>query len=171
MAQQSAPSKSEILKLLREGGEDALQRLRALDPAVFDEGRYENGWNGRQILAHLASIEWTYPRILELARQAQSGKAPEATAPRVAEPKSPGTPKILNYNERQVEKRAEASVAELLEEFEANRRATIEAVEAADESLFGVEVTSAGGARGPLSAVLNFVAVLHVGQHVKDIAG
>jgi hypothetical protein len=32
-------------------------------------------------------------------------------------------------------------------------------------------VTSAGGAKGPLSAVMNFVAVEHVKMHVRDITG
>ena len=38
-----------------------------------------------------------------------------------------------SYNDRQVAKRAGASVDELLAEFEKNRAATIQAVEAADD--------------------------------------
>ena len=82
-----------------------------------------------------------------------------------------GTPQILNYNERQVAKRADYTVEQLFAEFEENRSATIAAVEVAGEPLFAIEVTSAGGAKGPLSAVMNFVAVEHVKMHVQDIAG
>jgi hypothetical protein len=140
---------------------------------AFEAGRYENGWNGRQILAHVASIEWTYPRILDLARDkvTPATKASTPAPERVTDPAGAGTPQILSYNERQVEKRAESTVEQLLAEFETNRAATIEAVEAADEALFGVTVTSAGGAHGPLAAVLNFVAILHVAQHINDITG
>jgi len=41
------------------------------------------------------------------------------------------------YNDRQVARRSHLSAAELLDEFERNRAATIRAVEAAGEELFG----------------------------------
>jgi hypothetical protein len=140
--------------------------------ADFDVGRYENGWNARQILAHIASIEWTYPRLIDLARgDAQSEPKPAAeSAPAAATPDGPA-PKIMSYNDRQVEKRADYSVKDLIDEFEANRAATIAAVEGADEELFSRPVKSAGGARGTLAEVLTYVAVLHVTTHVNDITG
>jgi len=75
------------------------------------------------------------------------------------------------YNERQVAKRAHLSVAELLEEFERNRAATIRAVEAADDALFARTIRSAGGVTGPLALVFLRVAVEHVLGHARDIAG
>jgi hypothetical protein len=75
------------------------------------------------------------------------------------------------YNDRQVAKRAGASVSELLAEFETNRAATIAAVEAADEALFGREIRSAGGIVGPLADVFHQVAVLHVLGHARDLTG
>jgi hypothetical protein len=70
-----------------------------------------------------------------------------------------------------VAKRAHLSPAELLAEFEANRAATIAAVEAADEPLFARRIRSAGGIVGPLAMVFRQVAVEHVLGHVRDIAG
>jgi hypothetical protein len=177
MTTQPMTTKADLLHALRDNGSTALDRLRALPPEEFETGRYESGWNGRQILAHIASIEWTYPRLIDVAREA-SGLPVEkpAAAPKPA-PKPGELPTrtaqggILSYNDRQVEKRADMSVAELLDEFETNRAATIAAVEAADESLFGVEIRSAGGVTGPLSGVINAVAVLHVAAHVGDICG
>ena len=63
------------------------------------------------------------------------------------------------------------SAAELLDEFERNRAATIRAVETADPELFGRSVRSAGGFTGPLAAVLHAVAVEHVLEHIRDLAG
>jgi hypothetical protein len=37
--------------------------------------------------------------------------------------------------------------------------------------LLSKEITSAGGAQGPLATVFNFVAVLHVLDHLADITG
>ena len=179
MAERRVPSKSELLEALRASGDIALERLRALPPEQFDAGRYEGGWNGRQILAHFASIEWTYPRLLNLAKPGPSPAAPEEsrevrrTAPEETSARSsaPARGGIDSYNERQVEKRADASVDELLAEFEKNRGATIAAVEAADESMLATPIRSAGGITGALSQVVYSVAVQHVLGHAGDILG
>ena len=167
MAEQSTPSKAQVIETLRSSGAQTAARLRSLPPEAFEQGRYENGWNGRQILAHIASIEWTYPRLFDLAR--------EASTPRPAAPPGGTAGRgmqggINDYNERQVEKRAGATVAELIKEFETNRAATIAAAESADEALFSTPIRSAGGITGPLASVLTAIAVLHVAQHVNDIA-
>jgi len=143
--------------------------VRAVPPERLEEGRYENGWNGRQILAHIASIEWSYPRLIDIARAA--GAEPPA-------PRGTGDPPTREmrggndaYNDRQVAKRAHVLAADLLAEFETNRAATIAAVDAADEALFARPIRSAGGVVGPLAAVFLQVAVLHVLAHARDIAG
>src|SRR4029453_10359059 len=135
------PSKAELLQALATSRDEVVALVRSLPPQRLEEGRYENGWNGRQILAHIASIEWTYPRLIDIAR----------TPPAPADQSLPTrTMKGGNdaYNDRQGAKRASLSVAELLAEFEANRAATIGAVEAAPDGLFAVPIRSAGGVGG-----------------------
>ena len=178
---QQIPSKAELLDALRVGEQEALAKLDALSPETFEIGRYESGWNGHQILAHFASIEWTYPRLLDMATQASSNSEPppaggtsvDATASQPEAMRSTGGMQggIDGYNQRQVEKRAQASVAELLEEFQRNRAATISAVESVDESLLLTPITSAGGISGALTQVIMAVAVEHVRGHVNDIVG
>ncbi len=63
MVQQRTLSKAELLDRLRSTGEAAIAKLRSLSAETLEQGRYESGWNGRQILAHIASIEWTYPAL------------------------------------------------------------------------------------------------------------
>lgn len=166
------PSKAELLEALRTSGRDVLNALHALPPERLEEGRYENGWNGRQILAHLASIEWTYPRLIDIARQAPTSDAGSAAA-QAGDELPTRTMRGGNdaYNDRQVAKRAHLTVAELLAEFELNRAATIRAVEAADDELFAQRIRSAGGVVGPLALVFYQVAVAHVLGHARDIAG
>ena len=159
-----APTKRELLAALAASRDEVLGLVRAMDPARLEEGRYENGWNGRQILAHIASIEWSYPRLIDIAR----------TPPAPVEEALPTrTMKGGNaaYNDRQVAKREGMTVALLLGEFETNRAATIQAVEAADEELFARRIRSAGGVVGPLGTVFHQIAVAHVLGHAKDIAG
>jgi uncharacterized damage-inducible protein DinB len=160
-------SKAELLEALRASRDEVLQIVRAIPPERLEEGRYENGWSGRQILAHLASIEWTYSRLLDVAREA--GDAPGDAVPG-GEPTRTMRGGNDAYNERQVAKRAHVSAAELLREFEDNRTATIRAVEAADEALLARRIRSAGGVVGPLASVVYQVAVAHVLGHARDIA-
>jgi DinB superfamily len=160
-------SRRELLDALRANRDEVVAIVRSLSPERLEEGRYENGWNGRQILAHIASIEWTYPRLLDIAREAADAPAPP-TGDLPTRSMRGGNDA---YNERQVAKRADRSVAELLAEFEQNRAATIRAVEAADDALFARHIRSAGGITGPLATVFYQVAVVHVLGHTRDLAG
>jgi hypothetical protein len=179
MAEPTVPTKAELLDQLRATGEDAVRQLRATPQAAFAQGRYENGWNGREILAHLASIEWTYARLIDLAKgeparpvvssREETQRKPSDEA--AAVPRPQGTPRINNYNERQVEKRADASIEDLIDEFAQNRQRTIAAVEGADESLLGAPIESTGGVTGTLGDVLRAVAIAHIVQHVSDLTG
>jgi hypothetical protein len=81
----------------------------------------------------------------------------------------PATGGINDYNERQVEKRAQATVAELIAESETNRATTVAAFEAADEALLQVPIRSAGGVTGPLANVITMVGIMHVEGHISDI--
>ena len=173
-------SKSDLIEGLRKTGAEAASRLRAAPPEAFERGRYENGWTARQILAHVAAIEWTYTRLLDIARQADgsgTSQAPPGPVRRTSPEESGGLPtmeprvSIDDYNARQVEKRAGASVDELIGEFETNRAATIAAVEGADDALLQTPIRSAGGITGALAAVISAVAIDHVMSHVGDVLG
>lgn len=162
-AETPVPSKAELLQALRSSRDEVVALISSLPPARLEEGRYEGGWNGRQILAHIASIEWSYPRLIDIART----PPPDESAPPTRTMKGGND----SYNERQVAKREHLTVAELLAEFEGNRDATIRAVEAADEALFARRIRSAGGVVGPLAVVFHQIAVAHVLGHARDIAG
>lgn len=155
-------SRAELLEALREGGAAVVSALAALPEAALAGGAYESGWTAREVLAHVAAIEWTYPRLIDLAEQARAATDDRAGDGRPA-------PDMDGYNQRQVAKRAEASVEELVAEFRRNRAATMAAVEAVDDALLATPIRSTGGASGPLSAVLWSVAVEHVQGHVEDI--
>ena len=163
-ADMPAPSKAELLQALRSSRDEVVALISSLPPARLEEGRYESGWNGRQILAHIASIEWSYPRLIDIAR---TPPAPVEQAPPTRTMKGGND----SYNDRQVAKREHMTVAELLAEFETNRAATIQAVEAADEELFARRIRSAGGVVGPLATVFHLIAVVHVLGHANDLTG
>jgi len=166
MTDQPVISKAQLLEALKADGADFMAKLSALPADAFESGCYENGWNGRQVLAHVTAIEWTYPKLIELARSGPQEKKPEHGAEPVHKPARGG---IDDYNTRSIERYADSSVAELVETFRQNRETTIATIEAEDDALFATEVKSAGGIRGPLGTVLNYVAVMHVRGHINDI--
>ena len=159
-------TKGELLEKLQRGAKEVPEKLQGLPSEAFESGCYENGWNGRQVLSHVVGIEWTYPKLLDVARNAGQPAAPD-------KPKEPATKQaqggIGSYNDRTVERYKDFTVPQLIEDFKTNRANTIAAVEAADEELFAAPVRSAGGLEGPLGTVMNYVAVLHVEGHVNDI--
>jgi hypothetical protein len=165
MPEPTAVTKAGLLDALRASGREFVETIEAMPASELDAGRYENGWTGRQILAHVAAIEWTYPRLLDIP--AQAGPGAKADGPPATEARGG----IDSYNERQVAKRDGVPVAELFAEFERNRAATIAAVEAASDAVLAVHVRSAGGRTGPLATVFYDIAVGHVRQHMEDIAG
>jgi hypothetical protein len=165
-------SKAELLDKLRTSRDEVVSKLRSIPPEKYEDGRYESGWNGRQILAHIAAIEWSYPRLIDVAREAQAPKPKVKADEKPTDPAHrPARGGINDYNERQVEKRKDMSVEELITEFEQNRATTIAAFEAADDSLLAQPIKSAGGITGPLADVVSMVAIMHVDQHARDIAG
>lgn len=159
------PSKGQIIEGLRASGARASETLRSLDAERLEAGVYEGGWNGIQLVAHIASIEWTYPRLIERAETARDdggdGDRPSG------EPRGG----MDGYNERQVAQRADHTLDQLIEEFERNRAATIEAVEAADDELFAEAIRSGGGIEGTLAEVFQEVAIGHVLEHLNDLTG
>ena len=155
-------TKQQLLENMRASGREFVDAVRQVAPDRWPEGRYEEGWTAKDILAHVASIEWTYPKLLLLAAQ-------PPTEDRDAEKRFKGG--IGDYNQRHVEKRRDNSLDELLEEFERNRSATIAAVEDANDALLGERVRSAGGVEGTAAEVLNYLTVVHVRDHLDDLKG
>ena len=161
-------TKSDLLQALRKGEKDALDKLSALPADAFDKGCYENGWNARQILAHITAIEWTYPKLIDVAKNPPAPKTDDA--PKEAKPAhKPASGGINSYNDRSIARYDGVSAADLLEEFKKNRATTIATIEAEDSETFLLPVKSAGGITGPLGNVMNMVAVMHVAGHVHDI--
>ena len=149
-------TKAELLAGLEASRDEVVAGLEGLD---LSTGVYEGGWNGRQLLAHIASMEWTYPRVLDL---------PDATAEQAARPRDTSE-SVDDYNRRQVERRSDTPVDDLVAEFVRNRSRTIEAVAAHPEDDLARTVRSAGGTVGALADVLWFVAVEHVRGHLADL--
>ena len=153
-------TRDDLLAALRDDAARLPQVVAAIGADDLERGVYENGWSARQLLAHLAAIEWTYPRLIEQARSPAEARPTSSAS---------GSFDMDAYNHRQVSNRADATVAELLEEFAQNRQATITAIADAEQELLSQPTRSAGGAQGTLLEVLTNVTVEHVRTHLSDL--
>ncbi len=156
-------NRAEIIAALETDAAAVADAVSGLPDRRWNAGVYEHGWTARQLLAHLAAIEWTYPKLIDRAREASSASTSGG--------EGGGGFDMDAYNLRQVEKRADVSVADLLDEFSSNRAATIAALRDADDDLLARPARSAGGVQGTLLQVFASVAVDHVRQHLADLRG
>ena len=154
-------SRDDLIAALESDAESLESAVSALPEEAFERGVYEHGWNARQLLAHIAAIEWTYPRLIERAEQRTAGDDV---------PQGDGAGFDMDaYNAKQVARRDDLPVEQLMTEFRRNRAATIDAVRGADEALLAQATRSAGGVEGTLLDVLISVTVGHVRDHADDL--
>ena len=154
-------NREELITALQEDSDEFQEAVSRLPDEAFERGIYEQGWNARQLLAHIAAIEWTYPRLIERAKQRAAGSDA---------PQGGGAGFDMDaYNAKQVARRNDQPVEQLLTEFRRNRAETIDAIRAVDEALLKQPTRSAGGVEGTLLDVLEGVAVGHVRGHVNDL--
>ena len=57
----SITNRDELIAALQQDSEEFQEAVSRLPAEAFERGIYEQGWNARQLLAHIAAIEWTYP--------------------------------------------------------------------------------------------------------------
>ncbi|HZU76799.1 MAG TPA: DinB family protein [Dehalococcoidia bacterium] len=152
-------TRDELLAELRASGAEVLAAMQAVPAGRLESGAYENGWTVRQLLAHLASMEYAYGRLPDLAHRVASGTVAD----------NGGAVAIDEYNARQVARRAGYPVAELADEFARGRARLINQVRELDEALLAVHVRSAGGSSGTLARVIAAVAAAHVRTYVRDL--
>lgn len=153
-------NRDELVQELRDSGADVLATLLAVPQSALDTGAYENGWTVRQIMAHVASMEFTYRRLPDIARG--SGDAQQT--------KDGERFDMDGYNARQVAKRATATQADLADEFTRGRAALIATVADLDDDLLAKPIRTAGGVTGTLAEAINATAARHVRGHSADFA-
>ncbi len=155
--------RDQLTHALRQHGEQVVAALRDINPERLDPPRAGAGWGAHELLAHIASMEWTYPRLIEVAEAAGSQQPAEDPPTRAFRGGND------SYNDRQVARRAAEPADALIAEFERNRAALLEAVGAMEPSLLAVAIKSAGGIMGSLEQVLRSVAIDHVQEHLEEI--
>jgi hypothetical protein len=136
-----------------------IERLVSSAPADrWNERAYENGWNARELLSHIASTSRPASFILSLAQAPASAPVPAMAAFDQDA-----------FNAQQVALRSSRSVAEVLAEISANLQQDIAQVRAADDALLEKQFTAPWGIEGTVGDVIVASLKGHLRMHLGDL--
>lgn len=167
-------SKADVLRALRAGEQGAGERLSAISPEQFEQGSFEQGWNARQTLAHVASMEALYRGMITLLTGRRSvdedapGPPSGVPAPDPEEDDEEGSVSFEFLFQTLIDERADATPAALLSEFRRHRRGLIRIVTETDEALL---CRPLGSPEAPAESLAATVCqhVLHLDAHISQI--
>lgn len=167
-------SKADVLRQLRAGEQSVTEQLSAIAPERFEQGSFEQGWNARQTLAHVSSMEALYRGIVTMLSGRRSvdedtwGPPSGVPAPDPDEDDEEETVSFDVLFRTLIDEREGATPAALLSEFRQHRRALIRIVAETDETLL---CRPLGPADAPDESLASTVCqhVLHVNAHVSQI--
>jgi hypothetical protein len=152
-------TKEDVVEAL-EGFQTAVEELvETLPQSEWAKGIYENGWNAKQLLSHMASTAGVAGLILTLAR----------TGPVVA--RREGDSEFDNdaFNAQQVTAREKKNVEALLTEITDTLYRDKRVLEAAPEQLLASPFEAPWGDTGTVAYIIADSFSGHLGGHVDDL--
>ena len=124
----------------------------------WEHGAYENGWNARQLLCHIASTAGIASFVLTLAR------APVAAG-------ASGGAAFDNdaFNAQQVQARQNKPINNVLNEIRETMHRDRQVVAAAPDQLLASMFRAPWGTEGTVAGVIADSVNAHLGEHVRDL--
>ena len=153
-------SKDSIIAGIRQVHAEA-DRIASATPAdAWEEGVYENGWNAKQILCHVALSANVPAFLIAAANSPEPAKMPG------------GADNIDDFNESQVAMRMEKPVAEIVKELNTTYEQAINVVQATSDELLAKQIRTPWQTAGELGALILDEDIRdHVMVHLADISG
>lgn len=157
--------RSDVIEALRVFCVELEETVSAAPDAVWSRQIYRNGWNGRQVLAHIASTSGVAGFALALSRMPDQMAGARASLPA----RSGGALDQDAWNLQQVALRESRSVEELLGEVRSNTERDAGLVEAASEEELERRFRAPWEIEGPLAEVIVDSVKGHLGVHLADL--
>ena len=153
-------SKDSIIEGIRQVQAETERIASAMPEDGWEEGVYENGWNARQILCHVALSANVPAFLIAAANSPEPAKMPG------------GGGNIDDFNESQVAMRMEKPVAEIVKEINTTYEQAINVVQATPDELLAKQIRTPWQTEGELGAlILDEDIRAHVMVHLADISG
>jgi hypothetical protein len=150
-------SKTDIVAAIRNTQREVEELASSAAESAWSNPVYEQGWNAKQLLYHVASTSGVAGFLVGMA------KAPGAGG-------MGGDFDIDAFNAQQVAARQDKPIAEILEEVRGNCQRDTESVQNAPDDLLMQHFKAPWGAEGPLADVIVGSIEEHLMMHVRDLA-
>lgn len=152
-------TKEDVIAAL-EGFQAAVDDLVEMLPkSEWEKGVYENGWNAKQTLAHMASTAGVAGFILTLAR----------TGPVVSRREGDSDFDNDAFNSQQVVAREKKTVEALLTEITDTLHRDKQVLKAAPEQILAAPFQAPWGEKGTVADIIAGSFTEHLGGHVNDL--
>ena len=152
-------SKDDIIEGIRQVQAEAARVASAMPEDAWDKGVYENGWNARQILCHVALSANVPAFLIAAANSPGPAKMPG------------GGGNIDDFNESQVAMRMEKPVSEIVKEINSTYEQAVNVVQATPDELLAKQIQTPWQTEGELGALILDEDIRdHVLVHLADIS-
>jgi hypothetical protein len=149
--------KSNVIGAIRDAQREVESLVSSATESAWSKQGYEQGWNAKQILCHIASTSGIAGFLIGIA------KAPGAGG-------MGANFDVDSFNAQQVAARQDEPVAEILEELRGNCQREIESVQNAPDDLLAQHCRAPWGTEGPLADVIVGSIEGHFMMHVRELA-
>jgi len=149
--------KTDIIEVIRNTQDEVQKLVSSAAESAWSKPAYDQGWNARQLLCHIASTSGVAGFLVGMAKAPGSGGM--------------GADFDVDAgNVQAVAARQDKPIAEVLEEVRGNCQRDIESVQNAPDDLLAQHFRAPWGVEGPLADVIVGSIEGHLMMHVRDLA-
>ncbi len=149
--------KTDVIAKIRDS-QRAVEELASSTPeSAWSKGAYEQGWNAKELLCHIASTSGVAGFLVMMAKSPGSGGMGADFD-------------VDAWNAQAVAARRDKSITEIVEEMRGNCQRDIESVESVADDLLAQQFKPPWGEEGPLGDVIVSSIEEHTMMHVRDLA-
>ncbi len=149
--------KTDIIEVIRNTQDEVEKLVSAAAESAWSKPAYDQGWNAKQLLCHIASTSGVAGFLVGMAKAPGSGGMG-------------GDFDVDAWNVQAVAARQDKPIAEVLEEVRGNCQRDIESVQNAPDGLLAQHFRAPWGVEGPLADVIVGSIEEHLMMHVRDLA-
>ncbi len=149
-------SRQEIVDAYRRARQQAEELVASASESAWSRGAYEQGWNAKQLLCHIADSCGVARFLIAYAKDRR--------------PLPAGVEfDIDKWNAQQVALREGKSIQDLLTELQVNIGREVEAIEAAPDALLSGQTRAPWGDEGTLGDLIMGTISDHFHMHLADL--
>jgi hypothetical protein len=148
--------KRDVIGAIRSAQQEVERLVSSAPESAWSKQVYEQGWNAKQLLCHMASTSGVAGFLIGMAKAPGSGGMGADFD-------------IDAFNAQQVAARQDKPVAEVLEEVCGNCRRDIESVQNAPDDLLAQHFRAPWDVEGPLGDVIVGSVEGHLMMHLRDL--